>query len=120
MRACGLGATGDFCQRVEEADIAGKCSLLCRHSGLRAAGESEDASLPMVGCSGLRGCGGTIWSEGLGMRASSLEKDPNRLEPEDEDADMTGLGESWARGVLTMRGSKASEGRGRGRRPGDS
>jgi hypothetical protein len=54
------------------------------------------------------------------MRGSSLEKDPSRLEPEGDDADRTGLGESWARGVLTMRGSKASEGRREGRRPGDS
>lgn len=54
------------------------------------------------------------------MRASSLEKDPGRLEPEDDDADRTGLGESWDKGVLTMRGSKASEGRRDGRRPGDS
>lgn len=49
------------------------------------------------------------------MRGSSLEKDPSRLEPEGDDADRTGLGESWARGVLTMRGSKASEGRREGR-----
>lgn len=54
------------------------------------------------------------------MRAPSLEKDSSRLEPEDDDADRTGLGESWARGVLTVRGSKASEGREKGRRPGDS
>lgn len=54
------------------------------------------------------------------MRASSLEKDPSRLEPEDDDADRTGLGAGWARGILTTRGSKASEGRGKGRRSGDS
>lgn len=105
---------------MEESGSAGKCSLFCEHSGPRAAGESEDASLPLVGCSCLRGCGGASWSWGLGMRGSSLEKDPSRLEPEGDDADRTGLGESWARGVLTMRGSKASEGRREGRRPGDS
>lgn len=54
------------------------------------------------------------------MRASNLEKDPIRLEPEDDGADRTGLGESWAGGVLTMRGSKVSESCGEGRRPGDS
>lgn len=53
------------------------------------------------------------------MRASSLEKDPSRLEP-DDNADRAGLGDSWARGVLTMSGSEDSEGRGKGRRPGDS
>lgn len=53
------------------------------------------------------------------MRASSLEKDPSRLEP-DDNADRAGLGDSWARDVLTMSGSEDSEGRGKGRRPGDS
>lgn len=48
---------------------------------------------------------------GLGMRESSLEKEPSRLEPEG-DAGRTGLGDSWARGVLAMRGSKESEGNG--------
>lgn len=102
-----------------ESDCAGKCSPFCGRSGPRAAGESEDASLPLVGCSSLRGCGETSWSGGLGMRASSLEKDPSRLEP-DDNADRAGLGDSWARGVLTMSGSEDSEGRGKGRRPGDS
>lgn len=94
--------------------------MFCGHSGPRAVGVlEEDARLLLVGCSSLRGCGGTSWSGGLGMRASNLEEDPSRLEPRG-DADSTGLGDSWARGALTMRGSKVSEGSGEGRRPGDS
>lgn len=120
MRRCGLGSTDSFCQSAEEAASAGKHSMFCGHSGPRAAGGlEEDASLLLVGCSSLRGCGGTSWSGGLGMRSSNLEKDPGRLEP-GGDADSTGLGDNWARGALTMKGSKDSEGNGEGRTPRDS
>lgn len=120
MRRCGLGSTDSFCQSAKEPESAGKCSIFCGLSGPRAVGGmEEDVSLLLVGCSSLRGCGGTSWSGVLGMRSSNLEKDPGRLEPGD-DADSTGLGDSWARGALAMRGSKDSEGSGEGRRPRDS
>lgn len=78
----------------------------------------EDSSLSRVGCSSPRGCGETGWDGGLETKTLSLEKDPGRLEPEDE-ADSTGLGDRWTGDTVTTGESKDSKGSEEAGRPRD-
>lgn len=78
----------------------------------------EDTSCSWVRCSSPRGCRGAAGAEELSRRALRLEEGLNKLQPEDE-ADWTGLGDSWAGGALIAVRPRDIEGRGDRRRPGE-